>query len=260
MMSPDIIGGFSSIPGGGSGSSFFQKITDYIMRTAGSYKRIEILGSDIYFEKDDYGNFVIKITTTGKDLFLDGKRYVYIYVNGQNKGQFLYNLFKLNVDLELLDGETLIKNNSGDTIQSVDSWCQQEVASAHGSKVQKTFVGEEITVPVGQGTGGILSTSFIPGGCIMLFSAGIVTQEDETEEFTFDVCIDGEGDASLGNDIEQFQSTKFNCVEDGDGGWTGPRAISSPTKVKITTSQNVSNNDLKIRIEACILNITEPIN
>ena len=124
-----------------------------------------------------------------------------------------------------------------------------DLEGANGSVQNNNLVTEELTIPVGQGMGGVNTTAFVPYGNIKQV-VGRVTQAPGNPGVCtqFDVCINADGNASLGDNIGTALNTTFSSLGDGDGNRSNPWGQNVPVEITVTTNADVDTSDMKIRL------------
>lgn len=118
---------------------------------------------------------------------------------------------------------------------------------------------EEITIPVGQGAAGVLSSANLcPAASIILAAVGRVTQAPGGGPTTFDAGRNPIGPAEYADNVAVALDTTFVSPTDGDGSNAGPVHNATATKVKITTNANVTGSDMKVRVTVFYLRLYPP--
>lgn len=185
------------------------------------------------------GNAGVPVIVSGQDdLFVSGKLEVEknMYCTGLGAGNGAY-LWELNI-------------LAGGFIQ----WSE----SIHGALAFFVQASEEITVPVGQGAAGVWGAlTMNPGDSIIL---GVVTRITQApgggatlvsagRSVNIDEWLD-DGTVGLGD--------TSTSATDGDGVNAGPIYNDTDRVMKITTNNNVTVSDMKIRVTTFYINFYPP--
>ncbi len=133
-----------------------------------------------------------------------------------------------------------------------------QIYSGGGGVLSKAYVMEEVTIPVGQGAGGVLSSADLcPANSVLLGIAGRVNQAPGGGASLLNVGRAGNID-EFADDIAVALGTQFTSPTDGDGDNPGPVFNAADTKMTLTTDANVTGTDMKVRIVVFYVELIAP--
>ena len=150
----------------------------------------------------------------------------------------------------------------GDELEVVNNvYCygdyQQE--EANGAALNIKSIAEEVTISVGQGSGGVATSgNLAPADSLILAVTARVTDAPGGGATTFDVGVTGSGNLdSLIDGVATALDTQGNSASDNDGTQL-PIANGTATTLTVTTDSDVTDNEMKIRLVVWYLELVEP--
>ena len=195
-------------------------------------------------DNSDYGS--ITRGTYGLTFNTPGGNGIICKIGGTSKWQFnsAGNLVpNSDNDVSFGHGSYRIKTITGikETIEEMD-------LKGPAGSIQTLFhVTEEVTIAIGSGAGGVLSTAFVPAGSLVKRIMGRVILAPGGGATDFDACINGDGNKSLGDTIAVALNTTFDNLVDGDGNRSNPWGQQVAVEIKTTTDIDVTGADMIIR-------------
>jgi hypothetical protein len=196
--------------------------------------------------------YAAKLTTAGHASDSGGNLVCLQLTTDEVGSAARYGLFCNDADFDYaiwLDNSPLtVANNSS-----------VEQLGANGSQFEWKTIDEELTIAVGQGTGGVATSgSLAPSNSLIMGVACRVTQAPGGGATSWDLGITGSGnvDELIDNQAVALGTTA-NSPADNDGTQL-PLANGSPTTLTLTTDANVTVSDMKVRIVVFYVRFTAP--
>lgn len=150
----------------------------------------------------------------------------------------------------------------GDELEVVSNiYCggDYKQSAANGAALSVKSVAEEVTISVGQGSGGVATSgNLAPADSLILAVTARVTDAPGGGATTFDVGITGSGNPdALIDAVSTALNTQANSASDNDGTQL-PLANGTATTLTVTTDVDVTTDVMKVRLVVWYLELAEP--
>jgi len=183
---------------------------------------------------DSSGNLVVQCLKTGKQTQIWGDATVQLRTGSYTRMQVQNGLVQVN------GGNDFRRNGN------------------NGSYDDSKVVTEELTIPVGLGSGGVDTSAFVPDNANIKRICWIVSQAPGGGAAQFNACLNGDGNGSIANNAAVTLGTHGNNLSAGDGNRSDPWGQAAPVEITVTTDLDVTVSDMKVRFVVFYSTFTDP--